>query len=169
MIEYEWARLSNGKFVAYVNDTVANRKMVTVGTSHNDIRQNFCVMLTRNGKASVASARRYLQANSANPLMLEVFGDLKRGGFLTSDFDIKTDKQFRIERLQKESQLQNEFNKFKAEKESEPQYDAYFTKTENGVIKVYGIKLVQEFKSRTNVVEDIKNEAVREITQTASC
>lgn len=167
MIEYEWAR-KDGKFIAYVNDTIAGHKMVTIGLSHDKIRHNFTVLLQRAGKGNVANMKRYLQANDANPLLLERFGSLKRGGFLPKDFDIKSSKQIRLERIEKEKKDMKAFERFKSQKAKasrksvmvEPDYDAYFTRTENGVVRVYGIKLVQEFKSKTNLLNDVVNNAV---------
>lgn len=162
MIEYEWAR--NGtKFIAYVNDTITNMKMVTVGLSHKTIRHNFGIMLMRAGKTNEINARRYLQANDSNPLLLEKFGNLKRGGFLPKDFDIKSSKQIRFEKIERERKDRQEFEKFKAQKAktkkaSSPvvNYDAYFTRTEGDVVKVYGVKLVQEFKSKIQLADQIK-------------
>lgn len=161
MVEYEWAR-SGTKFVAYVNDTTTNTKMVTVGTSHDKIRHNFGIMLMRAGKDNKVNARRYLQANEANPLLLERFQDLKRGGFLSKDFDIKTSKQIRFERVERERKDLKAFERFKAQRARakkvmpEIEYDAYFTKSENGIVKVYGVKLVQEFKSKISIAEQVK-------------
>ena len=55
MVTYEYARMSNGKFLAYCDDKDANVKMIVIGASHSVICHNFSILLKRKRDANSAS------------------------------------------------------------------------------------------------------------------
>lgn len=175
MIEYDWVKSNDGEIIAYVNDTVANRKMVVIGSNHKCVCNNFYVLLARNGMKEIASVRRYQPKPVPNARLLEIFNGRHHGGFLSKDFNL-TNRRVCIKRIKLDAtskqEVKQEVNRVieipkETHKTVAQEYDDYFTRTENGVIKVYGVKLVHEYKPKTKVIEDIKKETAFDAMQMA--
>ena len=145
MIEYEWARLGDGRFIAYCHDTLYNKKMIAIGGSHNAICRNFAMMLFNNKISSRINERRFLQAVESNPELIDKYGNIKRGKILYNEDDIVTIKEKREIAKQEKADKEKLAESLIELDNIEKQFDSFMHRVDDeGNICIYGVKLIKK-------------------------
>lgn len=148
MVEYEWARTTDGRFIAYCHDTTYNKKMVVVGNSHKTICHNFAVLLYRHKVTHRMNSSRFIQAMEPNSEILERYSDIRRGKFILDKEEIVTVKEKRELAKQQKEERDNLAQSLIENYDNEKQFDSFMHEIDDeGNICIYGIKLIKKYKS----------------------
>ena len=147
MVEYEWARTTDGRFIAYCHDTTYNKKMVVMGNSHKTLCHNFATLLYRHKVTHRMNSSRFIQAMEPNSEILEKYGDIRRGKFILDKEEIITVKEKREIAKQEKAERDNLAQSLIERDNMEKQFDSFIHKIdEEGNICIYGIKLIKKYK-----------------------
>ena len=148
MVEYEWARTADGRFIAYCHDTTYNKKMVVIGNSHKTICHNFATLLYRHKVTHRMNASRFIQAIEPNTEILEKYIDVRRGKFILDKEEIVTVKEKRELAKRQKEERDNLAQSLIENYDNEKQFDSFMHKIDNdGNICIYGVKLIKKYKS----------------------
>lgn len=147
MVEYEWARTTDGRFIAYCHDTTYNKKMVVIGNSHKAICHNFAILLYRHKVTHRMNSSRFIQAMEPNIEILEKYIDVRRGKFILDKEEIVTVKEKRELAKRQKEERDNLAQSLIENYDNEKQFDSFMHKIDNdGNICIYGVKLIKKYK-----------------------